>query len=546
MKRLVFLLLLASLSFSSLTWQFSTGGAVTARPVVFQGMLVVPSDDGNLYAIGAASGAKIWQAPVGIKPNEALSFDNAVVVSSTEGTVTKIDRNGRQLWSVDLNVTRYNVSYIYGASANDKEVFVTASNGIYSLDRNGTVHTLLTFQPGLVTAPAAGPDYVIYGMNRTLYKLSDARNIMWTARIDGGSFLPAAAIDNNVAYVGALDGMMHAYSANGGELWHVRARNWVMSTPLVKGGMVYFGSNDGRVYAVDASTGTIAWEAQTQLAVETEPEAGTMGGRSVIFAGGSDRNIYAIDASNGEIVWKGSAGGAVASPLFYQNLVIFGSQDGRVYAYSTERACSITSPVEANVLGMKEVVVKGRYVSSAGGASIWVNVNDQGWEQATVTNDGWIYYVDPKARFNPGLNTISCKVVDNGGEETGQMFTSVAVNHDPNIPLSILVITASPNIIENVPFTIYVNDGDDGSPVDRFALTVDGKTITGDKNVTLKLAAGAHTVAVKKIGFNDATVSINVSSAGLNPLYIVVGAVLILLIVWRAWSSFRATRPRRR
>ncbi len=545
MKRLALLLFFVSLSFPSLIWQFGTDDAVTAKPLVFQGMLVVASDDGKIYALDPATGSLAWQTAAGRKPNEVLFFDNAVVVSSTDGRVVKLDHSGKQLWNANLNAIQYNVSYIYGASANAKEVFVSANNGIYVIEKNGTVRSLASFPNTLVTAPAAGPDYVIYGIGRTLYKLRDTRDMEWTAGIDGGSFWPQAAIDNNVVYVGALDSAMHAYSLNGGQLWQAKTRNWVMGTPLVKDGVAYFGSNDGRVYAVDSGTGNIRWEAQTQLAVQTTPEAGIMGGRSVIFAGGSDKSVYAINTDNGEIVWKGSAAAAVGSPLFYQDLVIFGSQDRNVYAYSTERACSITSPREANVLGLKEVVVKGKYVSAAGGAAVWVNVNGQGWEKANVSGDNWVYYMDPKAKFAPGLNIISCKVVDSGGEESGGTFTSVGVNHDANIPLSTLVITASPTVMENEPFTIYVNDGDDGSPVDRFMLTVDGKTLGGDKNVTLKLAAGTYSVTVKKAGFNDATVNVSVSSAGMNPAYLVVGGILILIIVWRAWSSFRKTRIRR-
>lgn len=545
MKRLAFILLLVSLSFASLIWQFPSGGAVAAKPLLLQGMLVVASDDGNIYAVQPASGSKVWQVQVGMKPNEVIAFDNAAVVSTTGGSVIKLDRNGKTLWYVNLK-SQYNVSYVYGASANAKEVFVSANNGIYTIENNGTVHYLGSLPNVLVTAPAAGPDYVIYGINDTLYKLSDTRGIVWSASIGGGSFLPPAAIDNNGAvYAGALDGIMHAYTSNGGQMWQVRTHNWVMGTPLVTGGTAYFGSNDGRVYAVDAGTGDIRWEAQTQLAVQTEPEPGTMGGRNVVFVGSTDRSIYAIDTSDGEIVWKGSASGGIGNPLFYQGMVIFGSQDKRVYAYSTERACSITNPLEANVLGLKEVAVRGKYVSSAGGASVYVNVDSQGWQQANVTNDDWVYYIDPKASFNPGLNTIQCKVVDNGGEESGGVYTTVTVNHDPTIPLSTLVVTASPNAIETVPVTIYVNDGDDGSPLDRFTLNVDGKTLSGDKNITFKLAAGTHTVTVKKAGFNDATVGISVSSAGMNPLYIVVGVVLILIIIWRAWPSFSRARTRR-
>jgi outer membrane protein assembly factor BamB len=551
MKRLAIILLLVSLSSASLIWQTSTNGAVTARPIIMGGMLIVPSDDGYLYGLDPGSGATLWKEPVGMTPNEVVAFGNEAVVSASDGSVTAFDQNGKQIWSVDLNSTAYNASYVYGASANAKEVFVSADDGIYSISDDGTVSVLTTFPSSLVTAPAAGPDYVVYGINNTLIEMSHSGATLWNASIDGGSFYPPAAIDSDgTVYAGALDGMMHAYASNGVRLWQVMTRNWVMSTPLVYGGMVYFGSNDGGVYAVDAGTGNIVWQAQTQLAVQSEPESGTMGGRNVIFVGSSDNSIYAIDVSNGEIVWKGSADGGVGSPLFYQNpsnqnLVIFGSEDGTIYAYSTQRACSITNPPDGSYLGNKEVVVEGKYVSAAGGASVWVKVGNQDWQQANTSNDDWVYYINPSVSFNSGLNTLACRVIDAGGAESGDIYSNVSITYDPTIPLSNLVVTASPDAMENTPFTIYVNDGDDGSPVDRFSLTAEGQEYSGDGSVNLTLPAGTYSVTVQKIGFNNATVDVSVGSTGLNPFYIVIGVVLILIILWQVWPSLSRARSRK-
>ncbi len=541
---LLFFALLACVSYGSLVWQFSTDGAVASKPLAFQGMLIVASDDGNVYALNPTSGARIWQAQVGQKPNEVIPFENSVVVSTTGGRVVRLDGLGKATWTVNLNTTPYNVSYIYGAAANSRGIFLTASNGLYLIERNTTARLLRHYPAGtLMTPPASADDYVIYGQGDSLYEAGYDGNVRWKSPLESGSFWARPAIQGNVVYAGALDGRMHAYSAsNGGQLWEARTRNWVMSTPLVQGGRAYFGSNDGAVYAADTATGAIIWQAQTTLAVETTPEAGVMGGRSVIFAGGTDRSVYAINTDNGQIVWKGSAAGAAGSPLFYQNLVIFGSEDDRIYAYSSERACSITNPREGSVIGRKEVVVQGKYVSQAGGASVWVNFNGESWQRTNTSGDGWTYYANPAGAFKPGINVISCRVSDSSGEERGSSFTSVAVDYDQNMPTGTLVVTVSPLVTDNVPFTIYVNDKDDGSPVDRFTLTIAGKDIRGDKNATIKLPAGQYDATVKKTGFGDANVRINVSSAGVNPLYAGVGGVLILVLLWKAWASVKARK----
>jgi outer membrane protein assembly factor BamB len=542
MRRLLIFLFLVSLSFSSLVWEFNTDGPVSVKPVVFQNMVVVVSDDGSMYALDPASGARRWVATVGNDPLDLFVFDNALVSSTTSGDVVKIDKSGKAIWRKDLNTTAYNVSRVYGASANDNEIFVSANNGIYKISKSGNVtgKVVSYTKNEILTAPAAGSGYVIFGKDNELTKMSDTGQVQWRANIGVGTFWASRPMISGAAvYIGALDNKMYSYVvSNGLNLWELKTRNWIMSTATADGSNVYFGSNDGNVYAVD-NNGRIIWKAPTQLAVKTQPETGYLGGIEVIFVGGSDRNIYAISKESGDVLWKGPAAGAVGSPLYYQNMVIVGSGDANIYAYSTERACSITSPLEGDLAGLKEVVVSGNYVSESGNAQVWVGINNMEWQPATETGAvDWTYYLDPSSSFSTGLNIISCRVVDASGQESGPTFTSVAVNHDPNIPASDLVVTLSQNIVEGKEFSFYVNDGDDGSPVERFKWALDGgEQKEGSKVVNITIPSeGKYVLSVEKIGFKKAEVTVNVNPSGVNPLYIVGGVLLIVIIIWQVWS----------
>ncbi|MBU0532660.1 PQQ-binding-like beta-propeller repeat protein [Candidatus Micrarchaeota archaeon] len=545
MKKILLTFFLISLASASHMWQFDTDSAVFVKPITYQGNVIVASDEGNVYSLAPLTGLKQWQTNVGGAPNELLLFDNAVVVSSTSGKVTKIGANGNVIWSVNLNTTTYNVSYIYGASTNDNKIYVSAENGIYELTKTGNATRLVSFEDSVVTAPATGPNYVIYGRENQLVRVSLTGATQWTVTLDQGSFwLSKPIVDGGVVYIGALDNKMHAYSiANGQEVWEVRTDNWVFGTALVDTGVVYFGSNDGSIYAIDKGSGDIKWEAETRLAVQSQPESGQMGGQNVVFVGSNDKNIYAIAKTTGDIVWKGSAGGAVGSPLYYQNLIIYGSRDKEVNAHIIERACSITSPIEAQLIGTKELVASGKYVSEAGGAMVWISINGAEWIEANTTNDGWILYLDPSKTLVAGLNTIVCMVADVGGQESGPDFTSVAINHNPNMELANFVITTSPNIIEGEEFVIYVNDGDDGSPVERFSWTMDGQSGTSDKNITITInEPKTYQLTVTKMGFNNGSVNITVNASGVNPLLVGAGVLVILIIVWQVWTRIISKR----
>ncbi len=546
MKQLLALLLLISISFSSLVWEFDTDGPVSIKPVVYQGAIVTASDDGNLYSMDAVSGTRKWSTSVGVIPNEVFVFDNAVFTSTTSAKLTKLGAGGKVAWQVDFNTTDYNVSRIFGATANNNDVFVTADRGVYKISKAGAVTMLESFEEEqILSAPAAGSGFVIYGKDNELVKISDSGQTLWKTTIsDGNYWLSRPVVSGDVVYIGALDKKMHAYRISTGlKHWEVQTRNWVLGSAAVDSNTAYFGSNDGRIYAVD-SNGNVLWEAKTQLAIKSQPELGRMGGIDVVFVGAGDKNIYAISRENGDILWSGPSAGAVGSPLFYLNSVIFGSEDSNVYSYSTERACSITNPMEGDVIGRKEVVVNGNYVSESGNAAVWISINNGEWMEAETGESNWVYYLDPSGNFNMGLNTIFCMVSDAGGQESGPTFTEVTVNHDPNAELSDLKIRVPPSIVEGEEFTIYVNDGDDGSPVERFTWNLnDGEEKQSSKNITITLnEPSSHTITVKKIGFNDKTVKFTVNESGVNPFILVGGVLVIVIVLWQVWTRFLKQR----
>ena len=53
-----------------------------------------------------------------------------------------------------------------------------------------------------------------------------------------------------MVYVGSLDGNMYALNAStGAKLWSYATGSYVESSPAVANGVVYVGSDDGSVYA---------------------------------------------------------------------------------------------------------------------------------------------------------------------------------------------------------------------------------------------------------------------------------------------------------
>ncbi len=129
--------------------------------------------------------------------------------------------------------------------------------------------------------------------------------------------------------------------AFGGLQWRVQTNGPVRSSPVLAGANIYIGSGDGNVYAIAARTGVVRWRHETGAAVASTPAVAN----GLVFVTGNDGRFRAVRASDGRLAWSFATGAAVplkwgyesgeiytSSPAVEGQVVVFGSQDGHVYA----------------------------------------------------------------------------------------------------------------------------------------------------------------------------------------------------------------------
>src|SRR4051794_28718378 len=92
--------------------------------------------------------------------------------------------------------------------------------------------------------------------------------------------------------------------------WAFRTGGRIYGAPAVADGLVYAGSDDGNVYAVDAATGAQRWAFRTGGAIWSTP---ALSGKLVIF-GSADDSVYAPDAATGRQRWEVTTRGHAAGP----------------------------------------------------------------------------------------------------------------------------------------------------------------------------------------------------------------------------------------
>ncbi len=192
-----------------------------------------------------------------------------------------------------------------------------------------------------------------------------------------GSFLACApttttaiysnpVVEGGMVYIGAYNGRVYALNSTsrlvGYSFPEESAGEWVypreesigdiVGSPVVAGGILYVGSADGNLYAIDTATGKLAWDLplyESGDGIWATPLVDD----GVVYIGSFDHKLYAINVSDHKPVWESpfETGGAItATPLIYNGTIYIGSFDRKFYAIdaSTGKAKEGFTPSHAD------------------------------------------------------------------------------------------------------------------------------------------------------------------------------------------------------
>ena len=186
----------------------------------------------------------------------------------------------------------------------------------------------------LVSLPLASADWPMYHSDTSHSGVGAGNStidptLLWRHGT-GNQIWSSPAVAGDVVYIGSNDGNVYALNAStGSTVWTYATGGEVRSSPSVVAGTVYFGSMDNKVYAVSASTGSLIWSYLTGNDTDSSPTV--VGG--VVYIGSLDGNVYALNAANGSLLWNYTTGSVVvSSPAVVNGVVYVGSMDHYVYA----------------------------------------------------------------------------------------------------------------------------------------------------------------------------------------------------------------------
>ena len=268
--------------FHSVKWKFVTGAPVISSPAWHEGILYFGSDDGNVYAVDAATGRQQWKfQSAGPVPATPAVAGGLVYFPSYDGKFYAVDAlTGKLRWK-------------------------TATGGERRFEAKG-----------------------LHGMQPKNQTMADPYDL----------FLSSPVVASGVVYFGSGDGNLYALDATTGEVrWKFKTNNVVHSSPAYASGTLYFGSWDSYFYAVDAATGKEKWRfhggedelIHNQVGFQSSPVIA--GG--FVYTGCRDSNVYALDASTGKESWHFNNQGSwvISSPAVVNGKLLFATSDSSLF-----------------------------------------------------------------------------------------------------------------------------------------------------------------------------------------------------------------------
>jgi outer membrane protein assembly factor BamB len=282
-------------------WRFRAGGVIFGSVDIYRNIVSFGSFDGCLYVIDKKTGKELWRfktgGPISVGPTIT---EDSIFVGSKDGYVYCVDHEGALKWM--FKTSDYVACII---SFYEGKIFFGGFDGnMYCLDAE-TGKEIWRFRTGgeiVFDSPTLVKNKRIYfgSFDNNVYCLdTETGKELWRLRIGTYGITCPVVEMNNRLYVGTREGNMFCLDMYGNEMWRFRTGGMIIRLAY-RDGKVYFPSEDGYLYVV-SDEGKEIW--RHHLGKGGSHDSPSFKG-SMIFIGSRDCHLYAIDENSRKEIWR--------------------------------------------------------------------------------------------------------------------------------------------------------------------------------------------------------------------------------------------------
>lgn len=251
---------------------------------------------------------------------------------------------GSLLWGADTGVQQWanqlggDILSVSLSPAGDTIYAGAKDKKVYALNDDGTQKWTYATNGKIYSTPGVAGDGTLYfgSDDSNVYALNADGTLKWQYQTGGEVRSSTAIADDGTVYIGSNDTYFYALNTDGTLKWQYQTGGPIdAGSAIDTDGTIYLGSNDNTLYALNAD-GTLKWSYATSGAIVSSPAVDTTA--KVVYAGSGDAYVYALNTDDGSLKWQYQTGGAVAtSPAVAANGTVYiGSDDTYVYAINPD------------------------------------------------------------------------------------------------------------------------------------------------------------------------------------------------------------------
>lgn len=297
----------------------------------------------NVWTLKTGSGTKGNY----LRLNPAVAGDK-IYVSDYSGDVMAVNRqSGKICWR-----THVNTNITSGVGLGSGKVVVGGNNGqIFALNQTTGNVLWQTHVPGEVLAAPLVKHARIFvktGDGKVVaLSAADGRE-QWQYRIENPALIlrgdSSVIAYKNLAIVGFSDGSVVAFDQHSGHpVWErqlaiahgvspVERMVDITSNMVLKRGIVYVTTYQGRIAAMQARSGNILWQRAFSA------HAGMTLGPDALYVSDADDHVWAFSKQKGQVLWHNDQlnGRGVSGPAFVQGVVLVGDKKGYLHGLAAK------------------------------------------------------------------------------------------------------------------------------------------------------------------------------------------------------------------
>jgi len=266
-------------------WTFATGSKVYATPAAEDGRVVFGSTDSHIYCLEVRTGKLAWKAPAGAPVVGGAAIDRGTVyIGGSDRTFRAIDlRSGAVKWEfkgisgfIETKPLVYQGKVIFGAWDTYLYALNTKDGSLAWKWSNG--------RPGALYSPAAcwpvgakGKIFIV-APDRHMTAIDAATGTtVWRSNQFQVRETVGVSEDGSRVYARTMNDLVVALSTSAAAPQTLWAADCAYgydidpSMPVEKDGVVFFGTKNGLVYALDGRSGAVRWKRRIGVTIVHTP-----------------------------------------------------------------------------------------------------------------------------------------------------------------------------------------------------------------------------------------------------------------------------------